>query len=63
MNSLTLTTPRWAPVTAAVAVILTAVSFLVAQTSPPQTNRVVIHAGRLLEAKTGRWLPDQSFFI
>lgn len=35
MNSLTLTTTRWAPVTAAVAVILAAVSFLVAQTSPP----------------------------
>src|SRR5215467_5193855 len=63
MNSLTLTTTRWAPITAAVAVILTAVSFLVAQTSPPQTNRVVIHAGRLLEAKTGRWLPDQSIYI
>src|SRR5262252_5869314 len=63
MNSLPFTRTRWAPVTAAVAVILTAVSFLVAQTSPPQTNRVVIHAGRLLEAKTGRWLPDQSIFI
>jgi len=63
MNSSTLTKTRWVPVTAAVAVILTAVSFLVAQTSPPQTNRTVIHAGRLLEAKTGRWLPDQSIYI
>ena len=63
MNSLTLTRTRWVPVTAAVAVILTAVSFLVAQTSPPQTNRVVIRASRLLEAKTGRWLPDQRIYI
>src|SRR5215468_2841510 len=63
MNSLPFTRTRWAPVSAAVAVILTAVSFLVAQTSPPQTNRTVIHAGRLLEAKTGRWLPDQSIYI
>src|SRR5215469_12673122 len=63
MNSLTLTTTRWVPVSAAVAVILTAVSFLVPQTSPPQTNRVVIHTGRLLDVKTGRWLSEQSIYI
>jgi hypothetical protein len=62
-NSLALITRRWARVAAATALILTAVSFSAAQTSAPQTNRVEIHAGRLLEAKTGRWLPDQSIYV
>jgi len=56
MKPLRFTTAGWARFFTAVTVMLTAVSFSLAQTSPPQPSRVAIHAGRLLEVKSGRWL-------
>lgn len=47
----------------AIVMMLITTSLTVAQTSPPQPNRLVIHAGRLLDVKTGRWLTNQNIFI
>ena len=47
---------------ALVAMLLVAAK-AVARTSPPQANRLVIHAGRLLDVKSGRWLTNQNIFI
>ena len=47
----------------ALVVMLLVAAKAVAQTSPPQANRLVIHAGRLLDVKSGRWLTNQNMFI
>ena len=48
---------------APVAISLVAASGTAAQTSPQQQDRLVIHAGRLLDVKTGHWLTNQNIFI
>lgn len=45
---------------APVAISLVAASGTAAQTSPQQQDRLVIHAGRLLDVKTGHWLTNQT---
>ena len=47
----------------ALVVMLLVAAKAVARTSPPQANRLVIHAGRLLDVKSGRWLTNQNIFI
>lgn len=54
---------RWARFLSIIAIVLVAASIAAAQGNVPQPNQIVIHAGRLLDVKTGRWLSDQNIFV
>ena len=53
----------WARLSAVLAMIALGAHLAAAQAKAPQPAKVVIHAGRLLEVKSGRWLSDQNIYI
>lgn len=63
MRHRTAVTTFWARFSSLVAILMIAACLAAAQTNSPQSNKIVIHAGRLLDVKSGRWLPDQNIFI
>lgn len=46
-----------------VALATIATRLTTAQSNAPQPSKIVIHAGRLLDVKSGRWLADKNIFI
>lgn len=54
---------KWIRIPALFSILLIAAFATAAQTKPPEPDRLVIHAGRLLDVKTGRWLTNQNIFI
>jgi imidazolonepropionase-like amidohydrolase len=54
---------RWAKLSATFALVVISAGLAIAQTKSPQPNKVVIHAGRLLEVKSGRWLSEQNIYV
>ena len=46
-----------------VALATIATRLTTAQANAPQPSKIVIHAGRLLDVKSGRWLADKNIFI
>ena len=54
---------EWARLSAVLAMIALGAHPAAAQAKAPQPAKVVIHAGRLLEVKSGRWLSDQNIYI
>lgn len=46
------------------AILAVSICLLNAQAAPPtQATKIVVHAGRLLDVRTGRWTTDQNIFI
>jgi len=50
-------------IVAALAMVAVAVGLAAAQATAPQRSVTVIHAGKVLDVKTGRWLFDQNIII
>lgn len=53
----------WASLASFALLVVFTASVALARANPAQSNKVVIHAGRLLDVKSGRWLADQNIFI
>jgi imidazolonepropionase-like amidohydrolase len=50
-------------VLAALAGLLLLAAPAYAQTPPPPATKIVVHAGRLLDVRAGRWLQDENIYI